>query len=208
MNSDWAYSNRIATLSGCGSFPSFPFLSISLVTGGLKFRYYSVLCHVHHVVLQTNSGIKGILPGESTVSHLKSRMFEARLWGGAALGIIASLSLGLDWQCRTWLGSPFGTLNLVLLVAVISAASRQVRNICRVLNTIICFGFYCIHFRNLRTLIMAHHIQWLVNSDLWLLLGWYNDWFSWHSFAQLLHRLNLCWRVQGCSKSWRETTWL
>lgn len=70
-----------------------------------------------------------MLPGESTEKHIKSRIFEARLWGGAALSIIASLSLWLDWQCRAWLGSPFGTLNLVLLVAVISAASRQVSNL-------------------------------------------------------------------------------
>lgn len=61
------------------------------------------------------------------MANLESRVFEARFWGGIAMSIIASLSLWLDWQSQAWLGTPLGTLNLVLLVAVISAAARQVK---------------------------------------------------------------------------------
>lgn len=67
-----------------------------------------------------------MLPGEPTIVNLKSRLFEARFWGGISMFIIASLGLWLDWQSQAWLGTPLGALNLVLLVAVITAAARQV----------------------------------------------------------------------------------
>ncbi|GMH34541.1 hypothetical protein BSKO_02375 [Bryopsis sp. KO-2023] len=81
---------------------------------------------ISEFLVSSGSGIKGVLPGDPTMSYLKWRMFEARFWGGLALGIICSCCLWLDWQCRLWIGSPFGTLNLVLLVAVISSSARQV----------------------------------------------------------------------------------
>ncbi|CAD7697415.1 unnamed protein product [Ostreobium quekettii] len=75
------------------------------------------------------AGVKGVIPGEPTVRHLQLKMFQGRFWGGLIFSLVAMASLWLDWQSSAWFGKSIGTLNLILLVAVISSAARQVESL-------------------------------------------------------------------------------
>lgn len=71
-------------------------------------------------------GIKGVVPGDETIAHLKKEMFRTQLFGACCLFFIVISCLSLDTLCAGWIGTPIGSLNLVLLVAVISAGFKTV----------------------------------------------------------------------------------
>lgn len=75
---------------------------------------------------QMNVGIKGVIPGESTESHLKSCLLRCKFWGGLALGTLAVLAHLFDLICQGFLGTTMATTSLLIIVGTAMQTSRQV----------------------------------------------------------------------------------
>ena len=71
-------------------------------------------------------GIRGVIPGEETLRHLRKSLFQTQLFGACFLVVIILCCMSLDILSERWLGTAIGTLNLILLVAIISTAFKTV----------------------------------------------------------------------------------
>lgn len=76
--------------------------------------------------MQIEAGIKDVSPGQATLTFLTNKMRQTRLWGGL---LTASLAVGahyFDQVCMKQIGTALGSMSLLLVVGVITAAIRQV----------------------------------------------------------------------------------
>lgn len=77
---------------------------------------------------QVNVGIKGVPPGPETVQHLRSKVRQAKFWGGMALGGLAVTAHLFDSLCQSWLGTTLATTSLIIIVGAVLQTARQVES--------------------------------------------------------------------------------
>jgi hypothetical protein len=82
-------------------------------------------CHA----LQVETGIVGVSPGEETRKYLLVVQSQVRTVGGAAMAALAVAAMLFDKHCMRTIGTPLGSLSLLLVVNLITSSMRQVRNI-------------------------------------------------------------------------------
>jgi preprotein translocase subunit SecY len=68
-----------------------------------------------------------VTPGLDTEQYLAGRERELRTLGGLSMAALAAATQLFDAWCTRTLGVAIGTLNLLLLVGLITSAVRQVR---------------------------------------------------------------------------------
>jgi hypothetical protein len=74
---------------------------------------------------QINVGIKGVPPGFETVRHLRSKVMQAKFWGGLALGSLAVGAHMFDGLCAAWLGTSLATTSLIIIVGAVLQVGHQ-----------------------------------------------------------------------------------
>ena len=88
-----------------------------------------MLSHCLLVPWQLETGIKGVTPGVDTEQYLAGRERELRTLGGLSMAALAAATQLFDSWCTRTLGVAIGTLNLLLLVGLVTSAVRQVRRL-------------------------------------------------------------------------------
>lgn len=87
---------------------------------GLEYSWLSCLP-------QIEAGVQDVSPGQATEEFLTKKMRHCRFWGGLLVAFLAVGAHYFDLLCKITIGTSLGSMTLLLIVGVITAAIRQVQ---------------------------------------------------------------------------------